>query len=250
MESLLVATSAAALTAGAVTAYGAAWPRSGLFGPVISATNSSRKLALTFDDGPNPAITPQLLELLHQYNARATFFVMGKFVRDCPELLRQIAAQGHAVGNHTETHPNLLWCGAQETRDQLRRCNDAIFAAAGETPKWFRPPFGFRSPWLGGIAQELQLSTIMWSRIPGDWRTRRSPEWLIRRMGPIAKRAQKNVQNSSASGDILCLHDGNHASQNGDRTRTLAALQYWLPRWRDLGLKFVTIDDAIENAGD
>ena len=65
---------------------------------------------------------------------------------------------------------------ALRARDQLRRCNDAIFAATGETPKWFRPPFGFRSPWLGGIAQELHLSTIMWSRIPGDWRTRRSPE--------------------------------------------------------------------------
>jgi peptidoglycan/xylan/chitin deacetylase (PgdA/CDA1 family) len=249
MEPLIIATSAAIATLGAGAAYGAVWPRSQLFGPTISSTNSSRKLALTFDDGPNPAITPKLLDLLDRYHAYATFFMVGKFVRDCPLLAREIMARGHAIGNHTETHPNLFWCGAQETREQLRRCNEAIGAATGKMPQWFRPPYGFRSPWLASVAGESHLSTIMWTQIPGDWR-QRPEEWLIRRIQPVAARAQRNLSNPSAPGDILCLHDGHHASQNGDRTRTLAALEYWLPRWRDLGLKFVTIDQAIEKPGD
>jgi peptidoglycan-N-acetylglucosamine deacetylase len=249
MESLAIAASAAVATLGGIAAYGSAWPRSQIFGRTIYSTNSPRKLALTFDDGPNPAITPQLLELLERYQARAMFFVIGKFVRDHPQLAREIIAAGHIIGNHTETHPNLFWCGKNETREQLHRCNEAVFVATGNTPRWFRPPFGLRSPWLAGVAREFRVSTIMWTRIPGDWRAKPA-EWLIRRTQSIAHRAQRNLKNPSARGDILCLHDGNHLFQNGDRTITLATLQYWLPRWRDLGLKFVTIEEAIQTPGD
>jgi peptidoglycan/xylan/chitin deacetylase (PgdA/CDA1 family) len=250
MESLLIAAPVSLAAFGGIAAYGAAWPRSQLFGPTICSTNSPRKLALTFDDGPNPAITPQLLDLLDRHQARATFFLVGQFVRDCPALAREIVARGHAIGNHTETHPNLFWCGAQETREQLRRCNEAIFSATARAPRWFRPPFGMRSPWLAGVAGEFELSTVMWTLIPGDWRDR-PVDWLIRRMQPTAARTQQNLTNTlAAGGDIICLHDGNHASQNADRTRTLAALEYWLPRWRDLSLKFVTIDEAIHTPGD
>jgi peptidoglycan/xylan/chitin deacetylase (PgdA/CDA1 family) len=84
----------------------------------------------------------------------------------------------------------------------------------------------------------------MWTLLPSDWRAP-SAQWLIDRMRPIATRAAANAKNAVGEGDILCLHDGYHARQNGDRTRTLAALEYWLPRWRDLGLKFVTIDEAV-----
>lgn len=249
MESLLITVAASLATSGGFVAYGAVYPRSQIFGPTVSSTNSSRKLALTFDDGPNPAITPQLLDLLERYQARATFFMIGKFVRDSPRLAQEIVARGHAIGNHTDTHPNLFWCGNPETRDELRRCNDAILAATAAVPRWFRPPYGLRSPWLGRIAAELELSTTMWTSIPGDWRPKPS-EWLIRRMQPVANRARRNATKRSAPGDVLCLHDGNHASQNGDRTHTLAALEYWLPRWRDLGLKFVTIDEAIQTPGE
>ena len=91
----------------------------------------------------------------------------------------------------------------------------------------------------------------MWTLIPGDWREKPA-EWLIQRMQPIAAHAQQVSKSSSGpatsrSGDILCLHDGWHCQLNADRTRTLAALEYWLPRWRDLGLEFVTIDEAVRN---
>jgi peptidoglycan/xylan/chitin deacetylase (PgdA/CDA1 family) len=231
--------------AAGVAVYGAAYPRAQLFGSTVCRTNSSRHLALTFDDGPNPAITPKLLDLLDRYNAQATFFVVGRFVRECPQLVREIVARGHLVGNHTDSHPNLIYCGASETRNQLLRCDEAIATITGSAPKWFRPPYGVRTPWLGGVAREFSLLVVMWTLIPGDWRVKPS-DWLIERMNPIADRARHKLATPSArSGDVLCLHDGDHKHLNGDRTHTLAALEYWLPRWRDLGLKFVTIEEAV-----
>ena len=241
---------AGALTgmAGAV-AYGAAHPRAQLFGPTICRTNSARKLALTFDDGPNPAITPKLLDLLARYNARATFFVVGKFVRECPELVQETAARGHVIGNHTDAHPNLFWLNSDRIYVELRCCNSAIVAATGQPPRWFRPPYGFRNPWVFLKARELRQQVVMWTLIPRDWRAS-SAEWLIPRMKPIAAHAQRNLSGKAASasvgtGDILCLHDGYHRQLNADRSHTLAALEYWLPRWRDLGLEFVTIEHAV-----
>jgi peptidoglycan/xylan/chitin deacetylase (PgdA/CDA1 family) len=234
-----------------MTAYGAVHPRSQFFGRSICLTNSRRKLAITFDDGPNPAITPKLLDLLGQYNARATFFLIGRYVRECPDLVRETIARGHTLGNHTETHPNLLWLTPTQVRIELRLCHDAIRNASGVAPKWFRPPFGMRNPWVIPAARELAYRTVMWTLIPGDWREK-PVEWLVPRMQPIAQHAQRSLEEgaraadaSGGDGDILCLHDGAHRQLNGDRSRTLAALQYWLPRWRDLGLEFVTIDEAV-----
>jgi peptidoglycan-N-acetylglucosamine deacetylase len=225
------------------------YPRAQLFGPTVCRTNSSRKLAITFDDGPNPAITPKLLDLLDRYKARATFFLIGRFVRECPDLVRDTFARGHLLGNHTDTHPNLFWLNPAQIRDQIRRCNDAVGAAAGVVPGWLRPPFGMRNLWLASAARESGLQVAMWTLIPGDWMAK-PPEWLIRRMRPIAHRARHvsgNAANvsSARTGDILCLHDGAHRGLNGDRSRTLAALEYWLPRWRGLGLQFVTMDEAV-----
>lgn len=232
-----------------MTAYGATYPRAQLFGPTVCRTCAANKLALTFDDGPNPAVTPRLLELLAKHNAKASFFLVGKFVRECPELTKEIAARGHVLGNHTDTHPNLLFCGPKETGEELRRCHDAIHQATWAEPRWFRPPFGFRSPWLSEIVFRHNMRTAMWTLIPGDWRAKPS-EWLIERMKPIAADAQKNIPKSRAggaipTGNVVCLHDGNHRHLNGDRAHTLAALEYWLPRWSDLGLEFVTMDQTI-----
>ena len=234
--------------ASALTAYGAAYPRAQLFGQTICRTDSPRKLAITFDDGPNPSITPRLLDLLDRFNAHATFFVIGRYARSCPDLLREISVRGHVVGNHTETHPNLFLLGPQQIRDELRRCHDAISSVLDAPPKWFRPPFGLRNPWLASAAREFDLRTVMWTLIPGDWHAS-SDQWLIERMNLIASRA-KSAAGSSAharTGDVLCLHDGTHRQQNGDRTHTLAALEYWLPRWRDQGLEFATIEEAVSN---
>lgn len=247
MNPLFVAVPGALTAMGAIV-YGAVYPQAQLFGPTICRTNSPRKLAITFDDGPNPAITPRLLDLLDRYEARATFFLIGRFARECPGLVKEISARGHVIGNHTETHPNLFWLPPAQISAELQRCCAAIADTLGAPPRWFRPPYGFRNPWVISKAGELGCQTVMWTLIPGDWRDK-SEAWLISRMQPITKHAQRISKNGAtaaqSTGDILCLHDGSHRQQNGDRTRTLTALEYWLPRWRDLGLEFVTIDGAV-----
>ena len=236
-----------AAAVGGLAAYGGVHPRAQLFGPTISSTNSPRKLAITFDDGPNPSITPKLLDLLDRYQAKATFFLIGRYIRECPELVREISAHGHVVGNHTESHPNLFWKRSAEIRVELRLTHSAIRNVLGAPPKWFRPPFGLRNPWLAAEARELNMRVVMWTLLPGDWRAP-TAEWLIRRMQPIADRAERALKRASDTGEILCLHDGSHHQQDADRTRTLAALEHWLPRWRDLGLEFVTINDAVNQS--
>jgi peptidoglycan/xylan/chitin deacetylase (PgdA/CDA1 family) len=107
-----------------------------------------------------------------------------------------------------------------------------------------------RNPWVVPAARELKQRVAMWTLIPGDWRAT-SSEWLVPRLGPIAARAERHLNahatpgSTASTGDILCLHDGSHRQLNADRLPTLAALEYWLPRWRDLGLEFVTIEDAV-----
>lgn len=247
MNPLLVSVPAAVLATGGVAAYAAAFPRAQLFGRTICRTNSPRKLALTFDDGPNPAATPRLLDLLDRYQAKATFFLIGRFVRECPDLVKETVARGHALGNHTESHRNLFKLGPAQVTVELRLCHNAIRNTLGAPAKWFRPPYGFRNPWVIPAAQALGCKTVMWTLIPGDW-LERPAEWLIRRMQPIAERAGRNKSRPAGTGDILCLHDGWHRELHGDRTRTLAALEHWLPRWRDLGLQFVTMDEAVSTS--
>jgi peptidoglycan-N-acetylglucosamine deacetylase len=244
MNPWLVGVAGAVAGAATATVYGAMYPRSQTFGSTICRTASPSKLAITFDDGPNPAITPQLLDLLDQYQARATFFLIGRFARAYPDLVRETVQRGHVLGNHTETHPNLFWCTPNEIRNELRLCHEAIGEILGETPHWFRPPYGFRNPWVVAGAVELGMKTVMWTLIPGDWR-KKPAAWLIQRMAPIARHGQENHMARRQTGDVLCVHDGSHRALNADRTRTIAALEYWLPRWRDMGLEFVTIPEAV-----
>lgn len=249
---LIAAPPVAVAAAAGLVAYGAVHARSQLFGSTICTTNSPRKLALTFDDGPNPAITPKLLDLLDRYKARATFFIIGKYARECPELLKETAARGHILGNHTDAHPNLFWLKPDKITIELRCCNFSIKAATGAPPRWFRPPFGLRNPWVVPAARELGQRVVMWTLIPKDWRAT-SSEWLIPRLAPIALRAKRKLAEagqaaagSASTGDILCLHDGSHRQINADRLPTLAALEHWMPRWRDLGLEFVTMEEAVQ----
>src|SRR5579859_973100 len=244
-ELLPIVSSVAAASAG-VVAYGAVNPRAQIFGKTLCRTNSPRKLAITFDDGPNPSLTPKLLDLLEKHNAKATFFLIGKFARECPGLVRETAARGHLIANHTQTHPNLFWLGPASIKEELQQCTSVIGEILGAPPKWFRPPFGFRNPWVVRAAAEFSMRTVMWTLLPGDWKPR-PLETLIQNMQPIANRAGQNRAHSRGTGDVLCLHDGGHRVQNSDRTNTLKALEYWLPRWRDLGLEFVTIKEAVSD---
>jgi peptidoglycan/xylan/chitin deacetylase (PgdA/CDA1 family) len=220
--------------AGGTFAWAAIAPSSQLFGSTIRHTGDSSTIALTFDDGPNPAVTPSLLKLLGGHNTKATFFLIGAHIEKAPELATEIAAQGHTVGNHTYTHPSLVLHSASYISDEISRCDDAIESATGKRPRWMRPPFGFRSPLLGGIVRQRGgAGVVMWSALARDWNPQPA-EPVIRRLRRVR------------GGDIVLLHDGDHRIPEGDRSHTVAALEYWLPRWKDAGLRFVTLDEICK----
>src|SRR5262245_65972744 len=131
MDPWLIGVPTAATLAGAVVAFGAVYPRSQMFGATVCRTALPTQLAITFDDGPNPAITPKLLNLLHRYGAKATFFVIGRFVRECGGLTREIADRGHLLANPTQTHPNPFWLSPGAVSQELQRCQDALNDATG-----------------------------------------------------------------------------------------------------------------------
>jgi peptidoglycan/xylan/chitin deacetylase (PgdA/CDA1 family) len=222
---------ATALAVGTL-AWGAVAPGSQLFGPTIRRVQTRRGIALTFDDGPNPAITPHLLKLLDRYNARATFFLIGAHVRACPELAAEIANRGHSIGNHTDSHPNLIWKTPAFIRRELLACSEAITSATDHVPIWMRPPFGFRGPQLAAIVRETgHQPMVMWSRLAWDWKAQNK--------APVIERLRRVT-----NGDIVLLHDGDHLELRGRRMHTVEALQYWLPRWKDAGHSFVTMDSV------
>jgi peptidoglycan/xylan/chitin deacetylase (PgdA/CDA1 family) len=224
--------------AAGIAACGAVSPYSELFGPTLRHTDSSRKIALTFDDGPNPAVTPKLLDLFERYSVRGTFFLIGKFARACPALAKEIHARGHLVGNHTDTHANLIWQTSRGIRSELSRCQDAIASATGtEPPRWMRPPYGYRNPLLHMEIRRAGIQgVVMWSKICWDWRPQ-PPQRLIERLSSVSREGRKQ-------GDIVVMHDGDHRALGGDRMHVVAALEHWLPRWRDAGMEFVTMESS------
>ena len=228
-----------ALGAAGIAAWGAVAPSSQLYGPTVRHTDSTKKIALTFDDGPNPAVTPRLLELLDRYSVPATFFLIGKFVRECPGLVQEMSARGHLLGNHTDTHPSLIFRSRSGIRDELVRCQVAIEAAMAGSPRWMRPPYGYRSPLLGAEVRRAGLrGVVMWSKICFDWKPQ-PPKRLIDRLASVARPGRP-------LGDVIVLHDGDHRALGGDRHHVVAALEHWLPRWRDAGNEFVTIESAAK----
>jgi peptidoglycan-N-acetylglucosamine deacetylase len=230
-------TAGAGLAAASGTfAWAATWPKAQLFGPTLRFTGNNSSIALTFDDGPNPAVTPNLLRLLARHEARATFFLLGKHVRAFPALAGEIAAAGHTIGNHTETHPNLIFLAKRQIDRELDRCDAAIADAIGDPPRWMRPPYGFRGPHLDRIVRRHGgAGVVMWSATARDW--------LPRGAAPVIERLSR-----VRGGDIVLLHDADHKVPEGDRMHTVAALEHWLPRWRDSGLRFVSLDEIGEPA--
>lgn len=234
---------AVAGTAAGVAAWGAVHPSSQLFGATLCRTPLRTQIALTFDDGPNPAITPRLLALLERRNVRATFFLVGQFARACPELVREIAARGHTIGNHSETHANLALASPHRVVEELARCQHSVAGAldrgANGLPAWLRPPFGYRRPGLSNAARRAGLrGVVMWSLTAYDWKPQR-PEQLIARLAPVAGRPARGP-----GGEIVLLHDGDFHQLGADRAHVIAALEHWLPRWHDGGFEFVTIDEV------
>ena len=129
----------------------------------------AKQLALTYDDGPNDPHTLRLLEVLAKHEVRATFFLIGRYVRQRPDIVREIVQAGHAIGNHTFHHPLLIFKSAAEVRNELEACHRALFDAVGEHSNLFRPPFGGRRPAVLRMARHLGLQPVMWNVTGYDW---------------------------------------------------------------------------------
>lgn len=199
----------------------------------IGLPRGSKQIALTYDDGPNDPHTLRLLEVLAKHDAKATFFLIGRFVEQRPDIVREVVKAGHVIGNHTFTHPNLIFVNNGDTRSELERCIRAIQDAVGGTPRLFRPPFGGRRPGTLRIARSLGLEPIMWNITGYDWNV------------PPAERIVARVSGRIRGGDVILLHDGSHHGMGGDRAQTVIATDRLLERFHKEGREFVTIDEMV-----
>lgn len=190
-----------------------------------------RMLALTFDDGPTPGTVP-LLRILERHQVRATFFQCGEQVRRNPSIAQEVAAAGHLIGNHTDTHPRLWLRSRGFLRDEIARAQTAISDATGQRAAFFRAPYGVRWPGLESVQREFGLMHVMWTTIGRDWTLD---------AGAMAAR----VIAGAIPGGILCLHDGRELSPAPDIQNTLDAVNQFLPHLIEQGWDFVTVDELI-----
>jgi peptidoglycan/xylan/chitin deacetylase (PgdA/CDA1 family) len=214
--------------------YAAYSPRSQLYGRTyLGAGRGSRQLALTYDDGPNDPHTLRLLEVLARHEVRATFFLIGRFVAEKPEVVREIARAGHAIGNHTFHHPNLIFCSAARVRSELEQCRKILTETVGEHSSLWRPPFGARLPNVLGVSRKLGLEPVMWTVSSNDWK--------IRSAEIIEQRVSKRIR----GGEIILMHDGAHVRMGANRARTVEATDRLIRRSKDQGYQFVSVTDMM-----
>ena len=221
--------------AAATLTYAALSPTSQLLGHTLIAGSDPNQAALTFDDGPNDA-TLDLLDVLARHNARATFFMIGRFVRQRPEIVRAVQVAGHLIGNHTQTHPWLAWQTARTIREELRACNQAIEDAIGAPVRYFRPPHGARRPAVLRIARELGLTTVQWNAMAHDWKPIGADRMLARLDRDLLRCRKRGV------GANILLHDGFDQQMGTDRSDTLRVTSRLLDRFATNGTRTVTVD--------
>ena len=192
-------------------------PRSRLLGPNLSrlpvTTADKAQVALTFDDGPDPDVTPRVLDLLRQYDMRASFFFIGQRAERHPEIVAETVRQGHRLENHTYRHPNAFaFSGPRRLGREIDRAQECLARLGGKRPSYFRAPAGMRNPWLDLVLARRGLQLASW--------TRRGFDAVDRRPERVSHRLLKDL----AAGDVLLLHDGNSARNHNDRPVVLEVL--------------------------
>jgi peptidoglycan/xylan/chitin deacetylase (PgdA/CDA1 family) len=222
---------------GAVLYYACSWPTSQLLGPaLVRGPADGRRVALTFDDGPAEPFTGQILDILRDERVPATFFCCGKNVERFPKLVRRMEAEGHAVGNHTYSHPLFYLKRRAVIETELDRTQDVIQGVIGHLPRLFRPPYGVRWFGLFPALRQRGLTNVQWSDTGYDWITRYSP-------AEMARKALARL----APGAVILLHDGREPRAPGeiDASATVAALPAILEGARAAGFSFVPLEQFL-----
>jgi len=195
---------------------------------IYGIKNASKKVALTFDDGPHPILTPKILAILNEYDVKATFFVIGQNVTYYPKPLEQILAQGCEIGSHTYHHGNLGKMDTRQIYDELIQTEQALCEWYDYTVTSFRPPEGHLSEAVLSVADQMQYRTILWSIDTEDW-AHTPPEQIAQR-----------VLNQIGDGDIILMHDF-----IGHDSPTCEALRIFIPQLLEQGYEFVTVRELI-----
>jgi peptidoglycan/xylan/chitin deacetylase (PgdA/CDA1 family) len=186
-----------------------------------------KAIALTFDDGPWPTTTKQILEILKKNNIKATFFWVGRYLQAYPDIGKQVAAAGHAIGNHTWNHQYIKYNEDGAARE-IDRTSSLIEELTGIQTSIFRPPGGILNNGLAAYAQKKNYAVVMWSADSFDWRT-------------LTESLMDNVMRQAKSGGIVLMHDG-----GGNRARTVKALPDIIARLRKEGYIFVTVPELLQ----
>jgi peptidoglycan-N-acetylglucosamine deacetylase len=186
------------------------------------------EVALTFDDGPNPPYTTQVLALLKQYHIHATFFCVGSQVAAYPDLLRQEVADGHTIGNHSWSHPFLSSLSTTQIKNEITMTSDIIQQVTGKRPSFFRPPYGSINTRVMAQVNQLGLTTFIWDDDSLDWAG--SPPATIIHL----------VLSTVTNGSIILMHDG-----GGNRSRTVAALPSIIEGLEARHFNLVTLDQLV-----
>lgn len=197
---------------------------------VWEVPTSNKVIALTFDDGPDKEHTEQILNLLKQYDARATFFVVGSRVEKHPEIVARALDEGHEIGNHSYSHPPFYNIGADALRKELTKTQDAIYQATGIRSVLFRPPGGRYNDAIVSASKEVGMLTVLWSwhQDTLDWRK------------PGANAIMRTVLKNARNGDIVLMHDFVPGSD-----QTVEALKKILPELKERGFSFVTVTELL-----
>jgi len=227
---------AAATSAAAVFAEAGLRPQSQIFGRTLIAGTDPAEVALTFDDGPNDRETSELLDLFAEHQVHATFFMIGRFVRERPELTRRVHAAGHVIGNHTVTHPWLVWERASRVREELRTCSAILEDTLGAPVRFFRPPHGARRPVVLQTARELGMTTVQWN-VMGEDGLPIGADGILSNI----RRDMAQAQTKGLAANIL-LHDGGDKALGTDRAATVSAVRTLLEQLPAEGKRFVGVD--------
>lgn len=197
-------------------------------------SRGSKKIALTFDDGPNDPYTPQILDILARHNVKATFFMLGQYVHVRPDLARMAAAAGHVIGNHTFSHRNLIFLSGNRVKKEIEDCTRVLRESVGPHSSLFRPPYGGRRPASLRIARTLGLEPVMWNVTGWDWKA------------PSADFIEEKIAARARPGSVILLHDGGHERMGVDRSKTVVATDRIIARYKSDGYEFVTIPEMME----